>query len=106
MRAALFAEFSGADLCKPRMDAHKIYWYNIINGKYTEKRVIPMATKAEKERTARYLAKFDAIRARVPKGDLQKYKDFAAANGYSLNALVVGLLNAALDGSVPLPPKK
>ena len=77
--------------------------YTVIN----EKRVIPTATtKIRLEINARYLAKFDAIRARVPKGDLQKYKDFAAANGYSLNALVVGLLKSAMDGTIPLPPKK
>ena len=34
------------------------------------------------------------------------YKDFAAANDYSLNALVVGLLEEAMAGKIPLPPRK
>lgn len=64
-----------------------------------------MATKAHLAGNARYLEKLDDIKIRVPAGDRQKYKDFAAAHGYSLNALVVALLDAAMRGDVPVLQK-
>lgn len=64
-----------------------------------------MATKAHLAGNARYLEKLDDIKIRVPAGDRQKYKDFAAAHGYSLNALVVALLDAAMRGDVPVSQK-
>ena len=64
-----------------------------------------MATKAHLECNSRYLEKFDDIKIRVPAGDRQKYKDFAAANGLSLNALVTGYLAAVVAGEMPLPPR-
>ena len=64
-----------------------------------------MATKAHLAGNARYLEKLDDIKIRVPAGDRQKYKDFAAAPGYSLNALVVALLDAAIRGDVPVSQK-
>lgn len=69
---------------------------------------MPVAySEARNKATQKYLAaNKEQVRVWVNKGDLQKYKDFAAANGYSLNALVVGLLESAMSGVVPLPPKK
>lgn len=62
-------------------------------------------SKAQLEASARYIGKLDDIKIRVPAGDRQKYKDFAAAHGYSLNALVVALLDAAMRGDIPVPQK-
>ena len=64
-------------------------------------------SEARNKATQKYLAaNKEQVRVWVNKGDLQKYKDFAAANGYSLNALVVGLLESAMSGAISLPPKK
>ena len=65
-----------------------------------------MATKAHLEGNARYLEKLDGIKIWVPKGERQKYKDFAADNGFSLNGLVVALLDSCMDGIIPIPPKQ
>ena len=65
-----------------------------------------MATKAHLEGNARYLEKLDGIKIWVPKGERQKYKDFAADNGFSLNALVVALLDLCMDGTILIPPKQ
>ena len=69
---------------------------------------MPVAySEARNKATQKYLAaNKEQVRVWVNKGDLQKYKDFAAANGYSLNALVVGLLESAMSGAIPLPAKK
>lgn len=64
-----------------------------------------MATKAHLAGNSRYLDKLDDIKIRVPAGDRQKYKDFAAAQGCSLNALVVALLDAAMCGDISIPAK-
>ncbi|WP_443736993.1 hypothetical protein [Treponema sp.] len=58
---------------------------------------------SQRKASEKYLEKLDDIKIRVPSGERQKYKDFAAANGYSLNGLVVALLNAAMSGAFPLP---
>ena len=64
-------------------------------------------SESQNRATQRYLAKNkEQLRVWVVKGDLSKYKDFAAANDYSLNALVVGLLEEAMAGKIPLPPRK
>ncbi|MCI6248059.1 MAG: hypothetical protein SPK62_01945 [Gemmiger sp.] len=61
---------------------------------------------AQRRAIAKHLEKLDDIKIRVPAGDRQKYKGFAAENGYSLNALVVGLLDEAMAGKIPLPPRR
>lgn len=61
---------------------------------------------SQKRATEKYLEKFEDIKIRVPAGSRDTYKNFAAANGYSLNALVVGLLESAMSGAIPLPPKE
>lgn len=45
-----------------------------------------------KEAVARYHAKLDAIKVWVPKGNREKYKNYAKSKGKSLNALIVELL--------------
>lgn len=60
-------------------------------------------SESQKKATEKYLEKFDTIRTRVPKGDSEKYKDFAKQHGVSLNALVVSLLEKAVSGEVPVP---
>lgn len=65
-----------------------------------------MATKAHLAGNSRYLEKMDDIKIRVPAGKRQMYKEFAAANGTSLNALVVGLLDDVITGKSPLPQKQ
>lgn len=61
---------------------------------------------SQKRATEKYLEKFEDIKIRVPAGSRDIYKNFAAANDYSLNALVVGLLESAMSGAIPLPSKK
>ena len=56
-----------------------------------------MATKAQLESNARYHAKLDEIKVRVPKGIREKYKNHAESKGKSLNALIVELLEADIN---------
>ena len=56
-----------------------------------------MATKAHLEGNKRYLSKFDDIKVRVPKGDRDKIKAFAEANGETLNSFIVRLIQEAMD---------
>lgn len=56
-----------------------------------------MATKAQLESNARYHAKLDEIKVRVPKGEREKYKNHAENKGKSLNALIIELLKADMN---------
>ncbi len=49
-------------------------------------------SEAQKKATNKYLAEYDDIKIRVPKGERAKYKDFAAQRGMSLNSLIIELL--------------
>lgn len=60
---------------------------------------------AQRRAIAKHLDKFDDLKIRVPAGERQKYKNFAAQNGFSLNSLVVALLEETLAGSRSLPDK-
>ena len=51
-----------------------------------------MITEAEKKAIAKYHAKLDEIKVRVPKGKREVYKAYAASKGKSLNALIVELI--------------
>lgn len=52
-----------------------------------------MATDAGRKANAKYHAKLDEIKVRVPKGDRERYKRIAEKSGRkSLNALIVELL--------------
>ena len=60
--------------------------YSIIN------RGDNMLTDAEKKAVAKYHAKLDEIKVRVPKGKREVYKAHAERKGKSLNALIIELL--------------
>ena len=54
-------------------------------------------TDAQKKAAEKYIAeKTDKIGIRVPKGTKDKYKEFAARKGKSLNALIVEMLEDAM----------
>ena len=64
-----------------------------------------MATsEAQKQAVKKYQEQLDDIKIRVPKGHRDVYKDFAATQGKSLNAMVVDLLNAAMVSTGQVPP--
>lgn len=50
-------------------------------------------TEAEKKAVAKYHAKLDEIKVRVPKGQREQYKAFAEGRGKSLNTLIIELLD-------------
>lgn len=47
---------------------------------------------AQKKATNKYLEKFEDIKIRVPKGNRDKYKEYAASKGMSLNNLIIALI--------------
>lgn len=51
-----------------------------------------MQSSASKKAVAKYHAKLDEIKVRVPKGQRDKYKEYAENQGKSLNALIIELL--------------
>lgn len=57
-----------------------------------------MQTEAEKKAVAKYHAKFDDIKIRVPKGNREKFKEYAQSKGKSLNALIIELLENDMNG--------
>ena len=59
---------------------------------YNNSEVIKMLTEAEKKAVAKYHAKLDEIKVRVPKGKREVYKSHAERKGKSLNALIIELL--------------
>ena len=58
-----------------------------------------MATQAQLKSNAKYHAKLDDIKVRVPKGMREHYKNYAESKGKSLNALIVELLEADMNAS-------
>ena len=46
---------------------------------------------------ARYQAKLDSVVTRVPKGEREKWKEFAAQNDTSLQQLIIGMMHDAMD---------
>lgn len=62
-------------------------------------------TDAQKRAIKAYKEKQEFIQISVPAGQRQKYKDFAASQGYSLNALTVALWDAAIAGQIEVPPR-
>lgn len=65
-----------------------------------------MASQAQLESNKRHHEKLDDIKIRVPKGDREIYKAFAESRGQSLNALVVALLNSAMEADGQPPPRR
>ena len=51
----------------------------------------------QKASNERYLAKQDNIVTRVPKGEREKWKEFAAQNDTSLQQLIIGMMHDAMD---------
>lgn len=54
-------------------------------------------TEGQRRAIAKYQAKLDEIKVRVPKGDREKYKSFAERQGKSLNALIIELLDEKMS---------
>lgn len=53
----------------------------------------------KKQAIARYNAKFSEIKFRVPKGEREKWKEFAAQNDTSLQQLIIGMMHDAMDAA-------
>lgn len=51
-----------------------------------------MANEASRKAVAKYHAKLDEIKVRVPKGERDRYKQYAESKGKSLNALIIELI--------------
>lgn len=45
----------------------------------------------------RYHARFDDLKLRVPKGEREKWKEFAATRGTSLQQLIIGMMHQAME---------
>ncbi len=54
-------------------------------------------SEGQRRAIAKYQAKLDEIKVRVPKGTREKYKAFAESQGKSLNALIVQLLEEKMS---------
>ena len=54
---------------------------------------------AVRESVKRYNSKLDDIKFRVPKGEREKWKEFAAQNGTSLQQLIIGMMHDAMDAA-------
>ena len=52
---------------------------------------------AVRESVKRYNSKLDDIKFRVPKGEREKWKEYAAQNGTSLQQLIIGMMHDAMD---------
>lgn len=61
-----------------------------LNGKVDRKIAV-------RESVKRYNAKLDDIKFRVPKGEREKWKEFAAQNDTSLQQLIIGMMHDAMD---------
>ncbi len=59
-----------------------------------------MLSDSEKKAVAKYHAKLDEIKVRVPKGKREIYKNHAESKGKSLNALIVELLEKDMKPEV------
>ncbi len=58
-----------------------------------------MATQAQLKANAKYHEKLEDIKVRVPKGERERYKQYAESVGKSLNALIIELLEADMSKS-------
>ena len=54
-------------------------------------------TEAERAAQARYLSGLDKITIRVPKGDRERYKQYAEAHGESLVGMIVRLVEQEME---------
>lgn len=53
--------------------------------------------EVNKDSWNRYMDKMADIKIRVPKGEREKWKEFAAQNGTSLQQLIIGMMHDAMD---------
>ena len=81
----------GTHLLKLYMDINSNLWYTILGGERMAR------TDAERQAVAKYHAKLDEIKIRVPKGNREEWKRFAESKGKSLNQLIVDMMNAAME---------
>lgn len=51
-----------------------------------------------KEYAKKYLGQYDEIRIRVPKGEREKIKAHAIANGESMNSYIIRLIDEDMQG--------
>ncbi len=59
------------------------------------------ASKAQQKAVSKYMkANYDEIKLRIPKGEKDKWKQFAADQGKSLNQFVMDAVNAAMTNAV------
>lgn len=56
-----------------------------------------MQTEASRKAVAKYHAKLDEIKVRVPKGQREIYKNHAESKNKSLNALIIELLEKDME---------
>ena len=55
-------------------------------------------TDASNKAVQKYISKnYDQISIRIPKGNREKYKQFAESKGKSLNAFIIQLLNDEIN---------
>lgn len=54
---------------------------------------------AVRESVKRYNSKLDDIKFRVPKGEREKWKEFAAQNDTSLQRLIITMMHDAMDAA-------
>ena len=58
------------------------------------------ASKAQQKAVSKYMkANYDEIKLRIPKGEKDKWKQFAADQGKSLNQFVMDAVNAAMTNA-------
>lgn len=53
--------------------------------------------EVNKDSWNRYMDKMADIKIRVPKGEREKWKEFAAQNSTSLQQLIIGMMHDAMD---------
>ena len=61
-----------------------------LNGEVDRKIAVRASVK-------RYNSKLDDLKFRVPKGEREKWKEFAAQNDTSLQQLIIGMMHDAMD---------
>lgn len=54
-------------------------------------------TEAQRRAFKTYTAKFDDIRARVPRGDAERFKDYAKAHDMSLSQFVIAAVSEYME---------
>lgn len=57
------------------------------------------AAELNRARVKKHQAKLDDIKFRVPKGEREKWKEFAAQNDTSLQQLIIGMMHDAMDAA-------